>query len=350
MSIAPFTVSFQDPERSTKVPSILKEYGVAVITDVFTPEACDTYMSGMVEGVQKISPQLSIETYPKLKQTWTDRNIMPQVRKGLHQHGYSFLGWPVRGSEEVSTIFKEVYSDLRGHPVTELVTSLDAINVRPPIPPFAQDTGDWAHVDQTKSADPFACVQGQVVLTNTTAGFRCSPKSHLVHEDILKHFGKSNAPGNFFKYQPHQYQDIQQMVASAGGMWQVPVIAPKGSMILWFSATTHSAKLADPLNLKDYDPDDKWKHWRGVVYCCQRPKSEVDADHLKRLQYAYENNMTTNHWGDKIFKKPRYGVKVDNYAAHITRYTKTPKLIYSIPNTRPTLTAHEQSLIGLSAS
>ena len=339
-----FTVDFNDQERATKLTQYLKENGVVVVKNVFTNDECDTFMNHMVSGMQKISPELSTETYNKLKSTWKDRDIMPQVRKGLHQQGYSFLGWPVRGSSQVSQIFREAYSGVRGYEINETVTSLDAINVRPPIPPFEKPENDWAHVDQTEMENIFECIQGQVVLTNTTAGFRCSPKSHLIHSEMLNHFGATGKRGNFFKLKNHEYQDVQNMVKRVGGTWQIPIIVPRGCMILWLSSTIHSAKLQDP----DFtlDPNEKWKHWRGVVYVCQRPKAEVSAEHIKGLQYAFENNITTNHWGNKLFKKT-FGATPDKFNSKIGRYMKNPKEIYKCFDGKPELSQTERSLIGL---
>merc|ERR1711977_419915 len=95
------------------------------------------------------------------------------------------------------------------------------------------------------------------------------------------HFGKTGTKGNFFKFKPHEYQDIQSMVARVGGFWQIPIVVPKGCMILWLSSVIHSAKLADPVEEFEIDKNNKWQHWRGVVYVCQRPKAEVSMEHIK---------------------------------------------------------------------
>merc|ERR1719238_578926 len=137
--ISEFSISYNDENRSPRIGEILKEFGVVVINDVFSNEECYNHMEGLVNGIEIISPQISSKTFSQLKKTWNDTNVMPQAKPGLFQHGYSFLGWPVRGSPQVNTVFKDAYSALRGNPVTELVTSLDGINVRPPLPPFAQN-------------------------------------------------------------------------------------------------------------------------------------------------------------------------------------------------------------------
>ncbi len=56
--------------------------------------------------------------------------------------------WDLRAHPAMSTIFTAVYSDLRGKPVRDFATSLDAVNLRPPVRPYHdEDTPDWAHLD-----------------------------------------------------------------------------------------------------------------------------------------------------------------------------------------------------------
>ncbi len=56
-----------------------------------------------------------------------------------------------------------------------------------------------------------------------------------------------------------------QMVLGVGGAFQVPVLAPRGSVILWLSSTLHSAKVQDPPGTLDL-PRGIWTDWRCVVY------------------------------------------------------------------------------------
>ena len=54
------------------------------------------------------------------------------------------------------------------------------------------------------------------------------------------------------------------------------------------------------LNKNKYD---EWLGWRCVVYVSYRPKEEYTENDLAIKQKAYEENLTTNHWGTKIFEK-----------------------------------------------
>ena len=86
----------------------------------------------------------------------------------------------------MKSIFQPVYSKLKGIDVHEFVCSIDGINVQPNISRMPTGEKDWPHCDQTERADIFKCVQGQVVLTNTNASFRATPKSHKHFVDMMK--------------------------------------------------------------------------------------------------------------------------------------------------------------------
>lgn len=353
----------------TKAGKLLKRYGVVVIEDVFTPEECNDIMTYITTDIQKLSSnKIDISTLKTTKKTWTDDKLFPQTRKGLHQRGYSYLGWSVRQDPRVNNIFKELYTYIRDYEVDELVTSIDAINIRPPIEPFCDDkTADWAHLDQTRTDNIYSCIQGQVVLTNTSAGFVCSPKSHKVFVNIIdKYVPENKSKEQFFKFNKNDYNDIKSMVEDdAKGRWQIPIIVEKGSMILWLSSTVHSAKLADYdqviekentckckdsilANLKDFDKNDRWRYWRGVIYVCQRPKSEVTKRNMTTLQNSYDNNRTTNHWGNRMFSTVPFPYDVKKHSEKMQRWIKDPELIFEEGDVeKPKLTELGKSLLGM---
>ncbi len=53
-----------------------------------------------------------------------------------------------------------------------------------------------------------------MVLTDTSAGFRCSPKSHLVFEDALRMLGvrPRGRPDDWAKLREDQYPAIRKVV------------------------------------------------------------------------------------------------------------------------------------------
>lgn len=334
MEIKDFTVNYSAEDRGETIGRLLKEYGVVVVSDVFSAERCNQEMTRTLSQICKISPEVKLGSMKEIEETWTRENLMPQTRSGLFQNGYSFLSWPIRSAPEVVAIFQEAYTALRGEPVVELVSSLDAINIRPPIKPFTTPSAkDWAHIDQTLSDNPYECVQGQVVLTNTTAAFRCSPKSHLIYKDLLKSAGKLGNKANWFKIPEPTYRTAREMLDKVDGEWQKVIQVPRGSVILWLSSVIHSAVMASKESKRtQINPQEPWDQWRGVFYVCHRPKSEVSEEHIRQLQTAFKDNRTTNHWGNKLFATslPTRFMSMTHYNETIQKYIKNPSAILKL--------------------
>lgn len=287
-------VPFAEDDSGHKAADALRRNGVVVITGVFDESQVAAWKEGIISKFCTLFPWLSAND----PTTWTTPNLPPQVRTGLYQGLVCNLPevWAIRTHERVRRVFEGVYSDLRGRPVTQLFTSVDGINLRPPHAKtvHSENSKDWAHVDQTTQLEnPFACVQGQVVLSSSTAGFVCSPGSHLLHRRLLEAAKSPLDSGNWHKFEHADYGRLQAMVEAQGGQWQVNIPAPAGAMILWLSSTVHSAKIQDKGDAS----------WRCVVYVCQRPKSECAKTHDKRLRQCIAKNRVTNHWGTRLFAR-----------------------------------------------
>lgn len=169
----------------SKVTSLLKEYGVCVIPNVFTNTECDSWMGEIVSNMEAISGN---QVNHKQPETWNGNKLPPQVRYGMYHNLLNNLRpvWEIRRDPRMKNIFKSVYSELSGRNIDDFVCSIDGINVQPNISRNIEGTKDWPHVDQTEQDNIFKCVQGQVVLTNTAAGFVASPTSHKYFRDIMK--------------------------------------------------------------------------------------------------------------------------------------------------------------------
>ena len=237
-----------------------------------------------------------------------------------------------------------MYSQIRNKNISDFVTSVDGITIKPPGPPYHNNKpkDDWPHLDQTIRDEMTRCIQGQIVMTNTSAGFRCSPRSHLIHSEILDcNNVDQNNESNWCLFSKNKVlrNDIMDLIEEKDGQWQIPIIVPKGSMIFWFSSLIHSAKYQDQnLIINELD---RWSEWRGIIYISYRPKEDVDMEHLQRLQHAFDENRVTNHWGDKLFpKKTRYG----NFHPKIVELINDPKLFYKI--NKPTLNNNIKKLIS----
>jgi len=265
-----------------------------------------------MDNLRTLCPSLD----PENTKTWKADNLPSSPRTGLMQGLVSTLPsvLEIRSHRRTRKIFEVVYSGLRKEHVTEFFTSMDGINVRPHMAPY-QNGKDWAHLDQTIPNNPFLCVQGQVVLSDTSACFRASPRSYRVYDQILENFkDKIKSPSdNWFMIPKGEYKHVQELVESVGGQWQVPIRAPKGSVILWSSSTIHSAmtqqKDVKAVDLFDSQREDPWADWRFIVYVCHRPKEDVTVrrkQHAERLQKCLEESRVTNHWGGRMFPKKPY--------------------------------------------
>jgi hypothetical protein len=325
----PCTVAFDDRDFNLKLPELLKHWGVVVITDVFSPEECEESMNHLVNYVEELSDGFD---HKNPKDTWIKERIPPAVRDGLFQCMIGNLPavTAIRADPRVQKIFTIIYSNLRGKPVTEFVSSLDGVNIRPPVPPYYNESmTDWAHIDISRRDAMFECVQGQVVLTSTSASFRCSPRSHLIYEKLLFEYGSGEHAAEWCMFNTKYYDQLAKEVEAIGGKWQIPIIVPIGSMILWFSSTIHSARLQSPPETIKL-VEGKWKDWRGVIYTCLRPKDEIDDDHIFRLKSAYRNNLCTNHWGKKIFSTTPATQKKTVYVPKIREFMSRPSRVYEI--------------------
>ena len=195
------TVDFNQINYS-EASKLLKEYGVLVIENVFDADTCNNYMHETVRCFESLGTGVDRH---KLKQTWIPANLPPQTRQGMFQAVISGAKpvWEMRNSEKLKTMFQKMYYHVRlgAHNETrideDMVCSIDGINFQPSELSKLRrgwpanwvqneiDPDDWAHCDQTTPRDdPFKCIQGSLCLSETTAGFRCSPKSHLAFTDI----------------------------------------------------------------------------------------------------------------------------------------------------------------------
>lgn len=348
MDTKQFTINYsEEDEFEEKVTKMLQEWGVVIIEDVFDRDECKTGFEEILKGFFKISPDL--------KTAWIKKSLPPAPRAGLFQRVVGNLPpvWKVRSDKRLKKIFSSVYSRLRGYEINDFVTSIDGINIHPPFDgPYAPkmsedeiDYSDWAHMDQTfRECDKpeQLCVQGQVVLNDSSACFRCSPGSHRVFNSILDMLGiDKKDKSNWCKFNSSNYSAIKNIVEEAGGKWQIPIRTKAGSVILWFSSTIHSAMhQSEDVEL---DSENPLLDWRAVVYVCYRPRNEVGDAHFKRLQRCFTENRLTNHWGSRMFgKNLRFSPDLNPTIEHFVEH---PEKVYEIEGLKPELTEEVKSLI-----
>jgi hypothetical protein len=319
--------------------------GVVVINDVFMTKECNTYMNSIIDDFANLGTGIDKNN---IAETWTTYNLPPQTRPGLFQALMSNTEtvWTVRSHPNVKKIFTSLYSNLCNEEVDDFIVSGDGINIKPGfIGPFMKEnTKDWAHVDQTVPNDIYKCIQGQAVLTNTSASFVASPKSHLIFDKMLTKI-EHDPKSNWVKFADEDIEKVKKMVLDIGGSWQIPIMAKRGSFIVWASSVIHSARLQCESIIPT--AKDKYRGWRGVIYVCYRPKQEFSSAEIKRRKKVFDENRVTNHWGTKMFgKKPgnRFGYVTPRHD-EIEKMINNPKIVYDKLGT-PDLNDEQLELLG----
>lgn len=340
------SISLNDPNFKDKLLAEYKTNGLVVITDVISDTECDNFMDRIVDSFERLGTGIDKNDINK---TWTVYNTPPQTRPGLIQSLMANLQevWDIRANLNISKIFELLYTGLRNKHITEFIVSGDGINIKPNDQPILnKKSNDWPHVDQTIKNDIYKCIQGQMVLTNTTASFVASPKSHLIFDQLLDKLGiDKEDKSNWLKFDKDQVKIAQQLVQQINGQWQIPILSKKGSFIVWSSTLIHSAKIQDKIEPPSLT--NKYLGWRGVIYVCYRPKTDfTDKEIAKRIN-AFKENRTTNHWSTKIFPKTPGGryLYINKRHQIIEDMMKNPSKVYQILGL-PVLNNIQRKLLG----
>ena len=298
--------NLSDASLIKKTKETLKIYGVAVIENVLSSEEAEKHADDAIKWLKNFSQGLT-DDY----KSWKSNRMPYGPRWGMYQSfiSHSPVAWKMR------ELFYPLFSGLWNE--KKLLTSIDGASV---FPPRIIKGKDWPHLDQTKLKDE--CYQGQIVLTNTTSAFRCTPKSNTKFKEVLGLVGKINDKSSWHKFKDDEIPKIKALLSGGGGKlsgggdsgWQIPIHAPAGSIILWDSKTIHSAQRTTrlPTEKEKIQPNNKWAGWRCVFYVCQRPKSHFSKRNITTLRRCTQEGRTSNHWGCKMFAKnpgSRYGVK-----------------------------------------
>lgn len=337
------SISYNDKDFVGKLVDEFKKNGIVVINDIMTDNECDQYVDNIIDDFCKLDSGVDKQD---IKNTWLDKNLPPQTRPGLFQALMGNLSsvWKIRTNEKINNIFKLLYSNLRGRQIDDFIVSGDGINVKPGfVGPYHKETEQWAHFDQTSNDDIYKCIQGQMVLTNTSASFVGSPCSHLSYLQLLNKYNKVSTT-NWWKFNDKDMKEIKNIITKNGGKWQIPILSKKGSFIIWSSTTVHSAKIQ---NKPEYPTEnDKYFGWRCIVYVSYRPREEFNTKDLQRRIQAYETNRVTNHWSTKIFPKvPNYFTNNMNDKTQIIKdMVSNPMLVYDKLG-KPDLTDDQLKLI-----
>ena len=269
----------------TDLKKILQEYGVGILTNYFDDFYADSMFMTTKQWLIDLDIGLTNDT-----STWIYQNMPHGTRFGMYQsiisHAPSF--WNLR--EAMYPIFQDLLNE------ENLLTSIDGASLYPSIN-APKNKKKWAHIDQVDSSD-FVSYQSQFVASDTSAAFLCTPKSHIMHEEIIKNFSiTSRQNTNWHKFSKEQVNTLKEIF---GNDYQIPIYVKKGSIIFWDSRTIHSAKY----------PNRKEDSWRAVFYISMRPYNTYDDASKKIIKHAAINGKTTNHLGSLIFNsEDRYKIK-----------------------------------------
>ena len=286
----------------------LREDGYCIIPNVFPKSECDHYVNRLVRTFECLGTGIDRN---KIERTWKRRALPPQTRPGLFQRvmGFSRPAREVANHPRVKDIFKAAHNAINPYAILpNAYVSLDGINVKPPqVGPFhnSRRNKDWPHLDETKPVNdtyrPKIHIQGQVVLTNSTAAFVCTPKSHYAHSELLKHF---NVPRNigFWRFPLDRLGEVKDIIRDKlnkekieGELeWQRPIYAEAGSMILWLSTLIHSAKYQDAPLLRP-PKENSFEGWRCVIYVCHIPLSFLTPRQVLQRERNEHNFRCSNH-------------------------------------------------------
>jgi hypothetical protein len=311
------TVNGFNPEKTFQ---LLNEYGVVIISNFYNLDVCKKFMEDYIKKCKKILTDM--------------KTAKPGQHKDIICHDSSI--WNFRRDPKIKALYSYLYKQGNNLEIfPHVIPSIDGVNMRSPIvaPYHSNTTPDWAHLDQT-NGEIYDCIQSQIVFTNSSAGFVCSPKSHLIYKDVMKIMNisetdKSNWCVISGKASEEQEKKIKEKLENIGGVWQAFIPAQAGSLILWSGTVIHSAKIVDKPVFKIPRSNEKEKEkiennllsklegWRGIIYLCYKPSSKFRFDQKEKRWRAMRNNKTMNHlctsiWNSYLSNNEEMKTYLDN--------------------------------------
>ncbi len=311
-----------------KIFEILNSDGVVIVEDIYTENEAEAKKTEIMDSFQKI---FHLETN-RNGLVFDQSKLISQSKVGLFQALVSNIqtAWDIRQDEKIINIFKYLYTKLYGFEIDDLIVSGDGINLCPPLGKTYKSQGDWAHIDQTDLSKH--CIQGQIVLSESDGCFVCTPHSHKIMSYMIDKYNRYSTDlidgGQWWKFSNSELEEIKTLLEKPE-LFQIPIIAKKGSMILWFSHTIHSAR--PPISIG----------WRTVVYVSYRPDFDYTENEIVLRKEAFEKNYTTNHWGFYHYNQK----KLQSENKYLDSLLKNPYKVYDIIYT-PKLNNIGKKLLG----
>lgn len=283
-------------DQLNNINNVLDEYGVCVVRGYITNEEADKHFEDMKNWM--IGLNIGLTEDPK---TWKMKNMPVGPRWGMYQSIVSNAPTFFDLREKVKPVFESIWG------TSDLICTLDGASI---FPYKADDGKRWPHIDQT--IEGRISFQSQIVLTNTSASFMCTPKSHKLHDELLKNIRPKKK--NWYKFRltgvpiedEVNFTDEDKDEININN--HIPIVVSKGSVIIWDSRLIHSARrhgecVNDVLNRSQY---------RCVLYICMRPRDHYSKANLKSIKKAVVEGRTTNHWGNLFPVKEMHSVRNDS--------------------------------------
>ena len=276
---------------------IMEKYGVCIIENYF--ENPDQYVDDIFDWFTSISSTLTEDP-----ESWSIYNTPsgPNSRFGMYKSLVGHCPTVYKLREEVYPLYTLLHNE------EKLITSIDGMSFYPPTQTYMKKTKDWPHIDQFKTSDEI-CYQSQCVLTDTNASFVCTPGSHKLFDHIKANY---ESKMDWLSFDKQKIDELKQMLSEYAKEeydellynWQIPIVAPKGSLILWYSNTIHSSRPQTEFDFSEKITGSRFEGWRCVVYVCQRKKENFTKRNLTTIKRCVTEGRMTNHWGKNM--NPKY--------------------------------------------
>ncbi len=289
-----------------KLEETLKEYGVAIIPNVYTNNECDELLSSMWDFFEHITQSWDKPINRNDANTYRQFYELFPLHSMLVQYfsvGHSECVWKARQNINAINIFAKLWNVKP----EDLLVSFDGISLH--LPPEITNKGFFKspkfHTDQSYTRNDFDCVQSFVSINDINRGdatFAFMEKSNKYHLDCANHFNITD------KSDWYVLNDNEKDFYTLKGCVYKRIMCNKGSMVFWDSRTIHCGVEA----LKERPKPNT----RAVIYLCYMPRNKSTQAQLKKKQLCFDTLRTTNHYPHKIKmfpKEPRtYGKTIKN--------------------------------------
>lgn len=291
----------------------LRRDGIAIVRNVLSREECAAFAVDFVARNRFVLENMS--------------PVKPGQHKDLLCNDQAL--WRLRQDPRLKRLWQECYARLNGSAMPEVLCSVDGVCIKSDLEaPYydAKTSKDWAHLDQTRGC-AYDCIQGQLIFSESSACFRASPRSHKIWSRVLEimHVAPEDASHWCLiskRASPEQLREIQALLESVGGEWQVPIAAPPGSLILWLSSVIHSAQASRaPSKARKRNADAalnlrELKLWRCVAYISFVQLQFLSWQQREARWHAIEHNLSLNHWCHKVWRsswRPQSNARLHAY-------------------------------------